>query len=150
MGKVSKKVVEKEDVIKVVYVEAGKQARVIEMRNTLEEMQARVGGLIQPCYYFEDPVAIVCNDAGWLLDMPPNRAVYSERTGEMLGVIPGNFFVCYAPPESGHFHSLPPGILEKYQIKFRHPELFFKTDKGVAAIRAEPEKKKRNRREDRR
>lgn len=143
-------ILRKEDIIKVVYVEEGKPARVIEMKNTLEEMQKKVGGLIQPCYYFDDPVAIVCNDEGWLLSMPPNRAVYSEHTGEILSVIPGSFFICYTPPESEHFHSLPPQLLEKYQKMFKHPEMFIKTNEGIAAIRLEPEKKKRDRREDRR
>ena len=41
----------KEERIKVVYVETEKEAEVIEMENTLEEMQAKVGGLITPSYF---------------------------------------------------------------------------------------------------
>lgn len=140
----------KEEKIKVIYVEPGKEARIVEMENTLEEMQAKVGGLSEPCFYFDDSVVIVCNDEGWLLNMPPNRAVYSEHTGEMVSVIAGSFFICYAPAESEHFHSLPDDLMKKYQRMFKYPELFFSTKEGIAVIRAEPEKSKRNRRDDRR
>lgn len=144
------KEMKREEKIRVVYVEAEKEAKVIEMENSLEEMQAKVGGLITTSYYFDDPVAIVSNDEGWLMNMPPNRAIYNEHTGEMVGIIPGNFFVCYAPAESEYFHSLPQDLLEKYEKKFKYPELFFKAKEGVQVISLEPEKKKRDRREDRR
>lgn len=140
----------KEEKIKVVYVEAEKEAKVIEMDNTLEEMQAKVGGLITTSYYFDDPVAIVSNDEGWLLNMPPNRAIFSEDTKEMVSIIPGNFFICYAPAESEHFHSLPPELIEKYEKIFKYPELFFRTKEGIRVISLGPEKKKRDRRDDRR
>ena len=81
--------------------------------------------------------------------MPPNRAVYSEHTKEMVGVIPGNFLVCYAPAESGHFHSLPQDLLEKYRRMFKYPELFFRTKEGVKVIKIRPDKRKRDRREER-
>ena len=144
------KEMKREEKIRVVYVEAEKEAKVIEMDNTLEEMQAKVGGLITTSYYFDDPVAIVSNDEGWLLNMPPNRAIYSEHTGEMVSIIPGNFFICYAPVESEHFHSLPQDLLEKYEKMFKYPELFFRTKEGIRVISLRPEKKKRDRRDDRR
>ncbi len=57
--------------------------------NGLPEMQAVVGGLITAIYPFEDPVGIVCNDEGLLLNMKFNRSM----PGGYGGVF-GPFFVC--------------------------------------------------------
>ena len=140
---------EKEERLKVVYVEPDKPAKIIEVDNTLEELQRLVGGgLIQPCYYFDEPVTLVCNDEGWLLGMPPNRAVFNEKTGEILTIISGSFFLCYAPPYSEHFHSLSEKQLRKYKEKFRYPELFVKTDLGIAVVSAQKKKRSRDRRDE--
>lgn len=46
--------------INVIYVEPGKEARTIEMKDELSEMQNLVGGLIEEYMPFEDDVAIIC------------------------------------------------------------------------------------------
>ena len=50
------------DTINVIYVEPGKTARTIEMKDELSEMQKLVGGLIEEYMPFADDVAIICND----------------------------------------------------------------------------------------
>ena len=50
------------DTINVIYVEPGKTARTIEMKDELSEMQKLVGGLIEEYMPFEDYGAIICND----------------------------------------------------------------------------------------
>ena len=45
--------------IKVVLLEPGKLAREAEIDGTLEGMQSVVGGVIEPGYYFEEPVCVV-------------------------------------------------------------------------------------------
>ena len=64
------------DTINVIYVEPGKTARTIEMKDELSEMQKLVGGLIEEYMPFEDDAAIVCNRDGKQEKLPMNRAVY--------------------------------------------------------------------------
>lgn len=51
----------KEEKIKVVLCEPGKVARVTEITNTLDGLQAAVKGDIEAFYPFEEAVCIVCN-----------------------------------------------------------------------------------------
>ena len=55
--------------------------RRVEIENSLESMQAVVGGLIQAVYPFDEPVALVCNDEGKLLGLP-STAACAWRTAE--------------------------------------------------------------------
>ena len=59
---------------------------------------------------------------------------------EMIDIICGKFFICYAPPESEKFLSLPDDMARKYQEQFKYPERFFKDFGGN--IIAEPFKPK--------
>ena len=54
--------------MKVVLLEPGKLAREAEIDGTLEGMQSVVGGLIEPGYYFEEPVCVVLNEEGKMID----------------------------------------------------------------------------------
>ena len=84
--------------------------------NGLHEMQAVVGGLIQPIYPYEEPVAIVCNEEGLLLGLDFNRSV----EGGYGGVF-GTFFVCGLGEED--FCSLTPEQIARYKEKFKHAEI---------------------------
>lgn len=64
--------------ISVLLVEPNKYPKMIEIDDTLEAMQAVVGGDIEEYMPFEDEVAIVCHEEGKLIGLPPNRAVYAE------------------------------------------------------------------------
>lgn len=86
----------------------------------------------------EDDIAIVCNEEGKMNRMPLNRAITDEE-GQMLDIIAGPFFICYAPLESETFESLPPDLEEKYHKKFEQPESFFKTEKGITSVKYEPD-----------
>ena len=128
--------------LKVILCEAGKEARVIEIEDTLEAMQSTVGGMIEEFMPFEDDVAIVCNDEGKMLRMPLNRAVRNEDNS-ILDVIAGDFFICYAPMWSEKFLSLPEDLEKKYKEMFRWPEqIFLKNGKGVEAIKYNPDFRK--------
>lgn len=131
------------DTINVIYVEPGKTARTIEMKDELSEMQKLVGGLIEEYMPFADDVAIICNDEGKLNGMPLNRAIYLED-GQMADIIAGPFFIAYAPVESEKFLSMPKELEEKYTEKFRQPEQFFRTPAGIKAVKYEPEVVKEN------
>lgn len=64
--------------ISVLLVEPNKYPKMIEIDDTLEAMQAIVGGNIEEYMPFEDEVAIVCHEEGKLIGLPPNRAIYAE------------------------------------------------------------------------
>ena len=64
--------------ISILLVEPNKYPKMIEIDDTLEAMQAIVGGDIEEYMPFEDEVAIVCHEEGKLIGLPPNRAIYAE------------------------------------------------------------------------
>ena len=70
----------------MVLCEPGKVARIAEIGNTLEQLQAAVKGDIEAFYPFEEEVCIVCNEEGKFNGCAPNRAVYGENK-EMLDII---------------------------------------------------------------
>ena len=126
------------DTINVIYVEPGKTARTIEMKDELSEMQKLVGGLIEEYMPFEDEVAIICNEEGKVNGLTPNRAVYEENSREMQDIICGKFFVAYAPFEVERFQSLPPDLADKYREKFKYPERFMRVNNEIVAVPFKP------------
>ena len=120
---------------KVVYVEPGKTARVIELGTALEDLQAAVGGNIEPFYPFDEAVCIVCNDEGKYNGMLPNRAVYGEN-GEIMDIIFGSFFICDCSEES--FGSLSDEQIKRYKEKYQNPERFFQVNNKIVAIPYKP------------
>ena len=62
------------ETIKVVVVEPMKAPEVREIPATLKAYQELVGGYIECVYPFKDAVALVCNEEGKNICLPPNRA----------------------------------------------------------------------------
>ena len=95
--------------IKVLLVEPEKYPKEIVIDDSLEAMQEVVGGDIEEYMPYDDDVAIICNEEGKMRGLPLNRAVYVQDNDkkEMVDIICGKFFICYAPPESESFQSLP-------------------------------------------
>lgn len=125
--------------ISVLLVEPNQYPKMIEIKDTLESMQEIVGGDIEEYMPYDDDVAIICNEEGKYNGMSPNRAVYADDR-EMMDIIFGKFFVCYAPIDSEKFLSLPPDLAKKYEEKFKNPERFYRQFDGK--IIAEPFKPK--------
>lgn len=126
--------------MKVVMVEPGRKAQVIEIAEGLEPMQKAVGGYIQAIYPFDDEVALVCNEEGKIMGLPPNRVLYDDE-GRIADIICGSFFICSAPSDSDRFHSLSEQQLETYYKMFENPDfdcMEYETEK----INIESEKKK--------
>ena len=86
---------------------------------------------------FEDEVALICNDEGKLLGMPPSRAIRTDD-GQVVDVIAGPFFIAYAPIESENFLSMSDELREKYLEKFRQPERFYRTPEGIKVVKFDP------------
>ena len=106
---------EKEKMITVLLVEPMKFPEVVKIHNDLEGLQAVVGGLIQPIYPFDDPVALVGNDESKLLGMAPNRLL-KDANGTPYDILCGPFFICGLGRED--FTSLKPEYIEKYTKMF--------------------------------
>ena len=128
--------------IKVLLVEPEKYPKEIVIDDSLEAMQEVVGGDIEEYMPFDDDVAIICNEEGKMRGLPLNRAVYVQDNDkkEMVDIICGKFFICYALPESESFQSLPDDMIKKYKEQFKYPERFYKEVGGN--IVAEPFKPK--------
>lgn len=91
----------------------------------LEQMQAIVGGLIEPIYPYHEEVAIVCNEEGLINGLPFNRSV----PGGYGGVF-GTFFICGLGEED--FCSLPPELMERFKKEFRNVEILLGFDGNEA------------------
>ena len=106
----------KEKEIQVLIVEPGRKPYVKRIPNTLETLQATVGGLIQVLYISADPVAVIVNDEGKLLGLPWNRPLFDED-GEMYDIIAGTFLVTGITKED--FGSLSDSLIDKYTVLFQ-------------------------------
>ena len=109
--------------MQVVVVEPKKKPMVQDIGSGLETMQKIVGGLIEAVYPFDEPVALICNEKGKLLNLPLNRALRDDE-GNVYDIISGTFFVCAAPPDSDHFTGLTDQEIKTYMERFSMPEMF--------------------------
>jgi len=98
--------------MKTLVVEPGKAAYAKEIGSDLESLQHEVGGLIEVLYPFTDEVAIICNDEGKLCNLPPNRFLYDEETGNAIDIICGTFLVVGLTEDN--FGSLTKKQIETY------------------------------------
>lgn len=119
----------------VLLVEPGQYARMTTIDAGLKSLQKTVGGDIEAAYFFDDPVALVCQEEGKINGSELNRAV-RDADGEILDIIAGKFFVCGLGEED--FTSLPEGLQKKYEDMFRRPETFLKMGRSITAIPIEP------------
>lgn len=74
---------DKAETISVLLVQPGKYPKTVAIEDSLEAMQALVGGDIEEYMPFEDEVAIICNEEGKISGLPLNRAVYAEEEVNM-------------------------------------------------------------------
>ena len=121
--------------MEVLLVEPGKEARMTEVGNDLCSLQSLVGGYIEATYPFDDPVALVCNDEGKIMQMPLNRALRGED-GKIYDAIAGPFFICGLGEDD--FCSLPKELQGKYMEKFRWPEKFLAIGGNLVAVQDRP------------
>lgn len=98
--------------ISVLLVKPNEYPQLVEIENSLESMQNIVGGCIEEYMPFDDEIDIICNEESKMNGLPLNRAIYSEDK-EMIDIIAGTFFICYAPFDSEHFLSLPENLAKK-------------------------------------
>lgn len=121
----------KQEPMRVLVVEPGKRPVVKEIESGLEALQAVVGGLIEAVYPFEEPVAIVCNEEGKLMELPLNRALLDEN-GKVYDIIAGTFLVVGLTEDN--FGSLDDALLEQFRTRFRQPETFVYVNGHIKVI----------------
>ena len=109
--------------MKVIIVEAQKKPVVRDIDSVLEAMQKIVGGSIEAVYPFDEPVALICNEEGKLLNLPLNRALRDDE-GNVYDIISGTFFLCAAPLDSYCFVGLTDQQAKTYMERFAMPEMF--------------------------
>ena len=132
------------EMVRVIVCRPGEKATLEEIDDSLESMQSVVGGYIeeyQPFHDDNDPrvddVTIFCNEEGKLNRLSPSRAIEGDN-GQLLDVIAGPFFICYAPIASETIQSLPEDLEHRFQEKFELPEQFFRTKDGIEAVKYDP------------
>lgn len=119
--------------MKVLIIEPGKYPQEKEIDDTLNSIQAIVGGDFEPVYPWRDRVVLVCNDNAINERLPLNRQV------DDYTIIAGTFFICGL--EDYSFASLSDEQTERYKAMFHQPELFFPapgTELGIAAVTCTP------------
>ena len=109
--------------MQVVIVEPKKKPMVQDIDSGLESMQKIVCGSIEAVYPFDEPVALICNEEGKLLNLPLNRALRDDE-GNVYDIISGTFFLCAAPPDSDRFVGLTDQQAKTYMERFAMPEMF--------------------------
>ena len=119
--------------MQVVIVEPEKKPFVKNIDDTLTSMQQIVGGTIQAVYPFEEPVALICNDEGKLLNLPLNRAL-RDSSGAIYDIVAGTFFLCAAPADSDHFDGLTDEQTQTYLNRFAMPEQFIKVNGDIFVL----------------
>ena len=137
---------EEKNKIRVVVCRPDERAEIFEIEDDLHAMQDIVGGLIQEFFPFHsdddpryDDLALICNEEGMLMRLPPSRAIFDED-GRVQDVIAGPFFICYAPVESETFMSIPDDLQEEMRRRFDKPEMFYHTAEGIQIVRFISEK----------
>ena len=108
--------------MRVIVVEPKKKPTAQDIGSDLESMQKIVGGSIQAVYPFDEPVALICNEEGKLLNLPLNRALRDDD-GNVYDIISGTFFLCAAPPDSDRFKGLDDQQVKTYMEYFATPEM---------------------------
>ena len=119
--------------MQVVVVEPEKKPMVQDIDAGLESMQKTVGGSIEAVYPFDEPVALICNEEGKLLNLPLNRALRDDE-GKVYDIISGTFFLCAAPPDSNRFAGLTDQQVKTFMERFAMPEMFLNVDSELFVL----------------
>ena len=119
--------------MQVVIVEPEKKPVMQNIDSGLASMQQLVGGTIQAVYPFEEPVALICNDEGKLLNLPLNRAL-RDSNGAIYDIVAGTFFLCAVPVDSDRFESLTDEQAQIYLERFATLEQFIMVNGDIFVL----------------
>lgn len=105
----------KENTIKVLKIEPGKEPYEKEIVNDLEGIQSEVQGLFE-CVYLEDNCIAVVNEEGKINGMELNRRIGND-------IIAGPFFIC-SDSEDGEFISLSNEQINQFSNEYKEIPTF--------------------------
>ena len=108
----------------VLLIEPETRPKEVTIDSGLESLQKAVGGWIEAIYPFDEEVALICNDEGKLMGLPPNRVLRRPETGTIYDIVVGTFFLCAAPAARENFESLTEEQIRRYTEYFSTPEFF--------------------------
>ena len=117
--------------MKTVYVQPGKTAVIMDIGESLEDLQKAVGGYIEVLYPFEEEVGLIANEEGKIMGLPRCRAV-RDQDGDVYDIIQGSFLVVGLGEED--FQSLTDQQAEKYCQLYKRPEAFLNGKDYTAVI----------------
>lgn len=100
------------DKIKVLVVEPEKPCQIQEVSDTLEAIQAVVGGKFEAVFPFDGSTAVVCNRDGKIDGLPFNRPLLDD-SGEPYDILCGTFFIAGVRGEN--FVSLTDDQIRRYK-----------------------------------
>ncbi|MBO5275451.1 MAG: DUF3846 domain-containing protein [Clostridia bacterium] len=120
-----------ESTLTVLRIAPGKAPEAVTIKNTLEALQAEVGGEIEAIYPFPEEAAVVAHGEAKLIGLPLNRAL-TDDSGVVYDIIAGTFLVVGLKRDN--FASLPPELQEKFAKRFARPEAFVRMDGKIAVI----------------
>lgn len=105
------------DNLTVLYVEPKKLPKQITIKNTLEEKQKLVGGLIEYTNLIDDnSVLLICNEEGKILGLPYNRDIGHD-------IIVGPFILVGNDQRLGEDISLTEEQIKKYTNAFNEKSI---------------------------
>lgn len=107
----------KEDKITVLLKKVNESPKVLKIKNTLEEKQKLVGGLIEVVPYI-DKMLIICNEEGKLLNLKENVRFSNDY-------IVGDFFVIGDDYQNGDFKSLTNEEIKKAKDDIRKRSIHY-------------------------
>lgn len=114
----------------VILLKPNKLAEVVEIDGPLKGMQGVVNGLIEPAYYFEDPICVIVNEEGKINGSELNRGVYVNN--ELVDIIAGTAFVCGV--NDGGFTDIPENMVFKYMNIFKYPHTVLNINGKITCV----------------
>lgn len=104
--------------MKALLIKPWSPPEVVDIKNDLDDLQEAVGGDIEVVTPYDEEVAIVCNENGKILDLPPNRML-KDRNGVAYDVLCGDFLVVGLNWGTNDFCDLTDEQIQKYSEMFR-------------------------------
>ena len=113
----------KENEITILYKRVNENPKVLKIKNTLEEKQKLVGGLIEVVPYI-DNMLIICNEEGKIYNLKENVRFSNDY-------IAGDFFVIGDDYENGDFKSLTDEEIKKAKSDIRKRSVHYTKNYNV-------------------
>ena len=123
--------------IRVVLVNAGEEAEIVDIEATDASFEDLTGGMIGLHQYGDELTRMVLNRYGREMGMTTSRLIFKDPN--CVEAIQGPFFICRTARDS--FESLPPDQLKKVLAELRYPQSFHRAGQSITAKAFNPKHK---------